>query len=176
MKKIYLIASLALVMMTSCKKDQTTNGDANASNDSTAVTTETTVNGTNDASAEKPAGTIDPETGKLSISENKWVLSELNGAAVTNSTDKEYFITLDSGLARFSGFTGCNTVEGDYQIVEAGKLLFANVNGTEVACDKTKMESEFLAALKSTDSYMIEGDMFQLHKGKTVLAKFTIKK
>lgn len=176
MKKIYLIASLALVMMTSCKKDQTTDADANALNDTTAVKTETTVDTTNNASAEKSAGTIDPATGKLSISENKWVLSELNGAAVTNKTDKDYFITLDSNLARFSGFTGCNSVEGDYQIVEAGKLIFANVNSTKVACDEMKMENEFLAALKNTDSYMIEGDMLHLHKGKTAVAKFAVKK
>lgn len=171
MKKIYLIASLALVMMTSCKKDQTTEADANAANDTTAVKTETV-----EVATEKPAGTIDPATGKLLISENKWVLSELNGAAVTNTTDKDYFINLDSNLARFSGFTGCNSVEGDYQIVQAGKLVFANVNGTETACDVTKMEKEFLAALKSTDSYMIEGDMLHFHKGNTAVAKFTVKK
>lgn len=176
MKKIYLISSLALVMMTSCKKDPTTNVDANTTNDTTTIKKETTVDSANTASVEKPAGTTDPATGKLSISENKWVLSELNGAAVTNNTDKDYFISLDSELARFSGFTGCNTVEGDYQIVEAGKLLFANVNSTKVACDQTKMENEFISALKSTDSYMIEGDILQLQKGKTVVAKFAIKK
>lgn len=176
MKKIYLIASLALVMMTSCKKDQASDADTNALNDSTAVKTETTVDSTNVNSVEKTTGSTDPADGKFTLSENKWVLSELNGKAVTNKTDKDYFINLDSNLGRFSGFTGCNTVEGDYQMVEPGKLLFANVNSTKVACDESKLETEFLAALGKVDSYMIEGDVLHLHKGKTAVAKLTIKK
>ena len=191
MKKIYFIATLALIMMTSCKKEATTDVNADTMNDSTAVETESVIDSTatdsttadstnadllNKISVEKTTTTTDPADGKFTLSENKWILTELNGKAVANKTSKEYFINLDSKSGKFTGFAGCNNLKGSYVMTKPGKLMLTNIISTKMACNELKMENDFIAALGKTDNYMIEGDMLHLHKGKTAVAKFTIKK
>lgn len=192
MKKIYLIATVALVMMTSCKKDPSTDVNADGMNDSTAVETsvvDSTATATdstatdstsadllNKISVEKTTTTTDPADGKFTLSENKWILTELNGKAVANKTTKEYFINLDSKSGKFVGFAGCNNLKGSYVMTKPGKLSLTNIISTKMACNEIKMENDFVAALGKVDNYMVDGDMLHLHKGKTAVAKFTIKK
>lgn len=191
MKKYFLISALTLFVLTGCKKEATNDMDSDNSNDSTATknsemvdetATDTTMSDATDEdplnkmSVEKTTTTTDPADGKFTLSENKWLLTEIYGKAVNNKSGKDYFINLDSKSGSFVAFAGCNNVKGNYVMTKPGNLSLTKMISTKMACSDMKTENEFMAALSKTDNYMVEGDMLHFHKGKTAIAKFTIKK
>lgn len=191
MKKYFLISALTLFVLTGCKKEAATDVNSENMNDTTAVVNESLIDSSmtdttmsaeerakllNKMSVEKTTTTTDPADGKFTLSENKWILSELNGKAIANKTGKDFFINLDSKSGRFAGFAGCNNLNGQYTMTKPGKLSFTNMLSTKMACDDMKTEADFMKAMATVDNYMVEGDMLHLYKGKTLAIMFTIKK
>lgn len=196
MKKYFLISALTLFVLTGCKKDPSTDMNSDNMNDSTAVVnesmsdttmTDTTMTDTtmsaedrakllNKMTVEKTTTSTDPSDGKFTLSENKWILSELNGKAISNKTAKDYFINLDSKSGKFAGFAGCNNLNGQYTMTKPGKLSFTNMLSTKMACNDMKTEGDFMKAMEMVDNYSVEGDMLHLYKGKKLLIMFSIKK
>lgn len=193
MNKYFSILAFVLLVLVGCKKETTpTDVDAEQAADTTVVESQTTdvdttmtdtavTDGTdvdlpNKLSVEKTMTYTDPADGRFTLSENRWLLSELNGKAVSNKTSIDFYINLDSKSGKFSGFAGCNNINGDYTMKKAGKLAFSKVTSTRKSCQDLKTETDFMAALAKVDNYMVEGDMLHLHKGKVAVAKFKVKK
>lgn len=191
MKNFYFIAVIALLSFTSCKKTEVvtdeTNNDSISMQDTTKLNNETikdstlvdstTVDSSNvklldNMSTKTTTKDIDETKGKFALAETKWKLVELNGKAVKNSTNKDYFINLDSKSGKFKAYAGCNTISGSFIMKAATKLSFTNVMSTKMACPNSDVESKFTKALSKVNNYMIEGTMLHFHNGKNAVAKF----
>jgi heat shock protein HslJ len=75
---------------------------------------------------------------------------------------------------RISGSTGCNRFLGTYAPGEGGALKLEPSGMTVAACpdDATAQEAAFLAALRATRAYRIEGAKLELFDRDRVLARF----
>ena len=190
MKKIYLIAAVALLTFSNCKKkdaleSETTNDSIVMDStsiekpaiDSTAVDSSAT-NGSNadllDTLSTKSKKIVtNPANGKFALAETRWKLVELNGKKVKTSNNKDYYIELDSKSGKFSAYAGCNKISGMYVNKSTDKLMFSKMNATEMACNNMNLESEFMKGLANVDNYMLEGKNLHFHKGKKMaIAKF----
>lgn len=88
-----------------------------------------------------------------------WKLMKLDGAPVIAKENfREAHMVLHQDASRLAGATGCNTLMGSYQ-VENEHITFNQVATTKRACPAPQMETErnFLAALKQTTAWRVEG-------------------
>lgn len=71
-------------------------------------------------------------------------------------TDAVPTLTLEEGLA--SGFGGCNTFRGPYELDEES-IAIGPLAGTLMACEEPKMaaESAYLPALEAAEEWAVEG-------------------
>ncbi|WP_130735253.1 META domain-containing protein [Flavobacterium sp. J27] len=92
-----------------------------------------------------------------------WVLEQLNGKKVDATDFSKEFPQLEIKAQEntFSGFAGCNQMQGRL-FFEPKKIRFINVVTTEMACEPTNKETEFLKALSSTTTYTIENNRLYL--------------
>jgi heat shock protein HslJ len=188
MRKIFIIISVVFLSVTSCqnkeKTETTTENDTIVNQDTTMVVKDTVVADTskvdssdvellNKMSTKTTIKTTDPSRGKFALAETKWKLVELYGKAVKSTTNKDYFINLDSKSGKFVAYAGCNNITGTFVMKAAGKLAFSKVIATRMACPNMEFESNFIKTIEKTDNYMIEGKMLHFHKAKgAALAKF----
>ena len=194
MKKIYLIATIALLTFSNCKKkDAVESGTTNDTviMDSTSMEKPAIDSTTVDSSATKGSNAdlldtlstkskkivTNPANGKFALAETRWKLVELNGKGVKTSNGKDYYIELDSKSGKFSAYAGCNKISGMYVNKSTDKLMFSKMNATEMACKNKNLESEFMKGLANVDNYMLEGKNLHFHKGKNMaIAKFEASK
>jgi heat shock protein HslJ/uncharacterized membrane protein len=92
-----------------------------------------------------------------------WVLEQLNGKKVTVTDFQKELprIEIYSAENRFSGFAGCNQVNGSI-FYEKDLLRFTNVASTLMACIGNNKEGEFLQALQSTTTYTVGNNRLSL--------------
>ncbi len=192
MKKLYFITLLSLITLSSCKKAENVDTDNNMDTismqdtatiakdemliDSTLVDS-TSIDSSDvkllDKMSTKTTTTnVDETKGKYALAETKWKLVELNGKAVTNTSNKEYYINLDSKTGKFAAFAGCNKIFGSFVMKATTKLAFSNIGSTKMSCPEMSTETNFNKALTKVDNYMIEGTMLHFHNGKKAVAKF----
>ena len=183
MKKSHLIIALTVLLFASCKdKDNNTDDSSvtmdtvqkvETSIDTTMVMDSTMTTSSKDSSdvklldkidETKKTVKVDNTKGKYTLSETKWKLIEVNGKAVKNNDNKDYFINLDSKSGRFTGFVGCNTIMGRYNMIDATKLQFSNVASTKMACPDSNIESKFLKMIEKVENYKIEGANLYFNK------------
>jgi OmpA-OmpF porin, OOP family len=108
------------------------------------------------------------------VENTRWELAELYGNPVAPPLQqKEPYLQLNPNGKALQGFTGCNSVNGNYQL-NGAKLKFSNLTSTKVSCGEPymKQESAFLNALKATDSCKLSGDKLELYGGGKLLARF----
>jgi OmpA-OmpF porin, OOP family len=108
------------------------------------------------------------------VENTRWELAELSGKPVAPPwQQKEPYLQLNPNGKALQGFTGCNTVNGNYQL-NGDKLKFSNLTSTKVSCGEPymKQESAFLNALKATDSFKLSGDKLELYGVGKLLARF----
>lgn len=197
MKKFYLIATVAFLAFSSCKKQEerqdVTTDDSMIVEDSTSIpqdgvvvdstTIDASVTDSSDVelldkmSTKTTTTSTDPSKGKYALSETKWKLVELNGKAVKSNSGKDYFINLDSKSGKFAAYAGCNNFAGTFVMKATTKLAFSKIMGTKMACPNMNFESDFIKALEKVDNYMIEGNSLHFHRAKmATLAKFEVVK
>ena len=193
MKKIYLIAAVALLTFSNCKKKD--GSEMETTTDTVVVDTtviekpamDTTVVDTNstdqsnadllDTLATKTKKIVsNPANGKFALAGTKWKLIELNGKSVKSTSGKDYFVMLDSKSGKFSAYAGCNSISGMYVNKATEKLMFSKIISTKMACANANPESEFMRTLEKVDNYMLEDKSLHFHKGKKALAKFEASK
>jgi heat shock protein HslJ/uncharacterized lipoprotein NlpE involved in copper resistance len=110
-------------------------------------------------------------TGKC-ILDVRWRLVELLGKPV--AMDERFpFIQLNAKKGRISGFGGCNSIGGSYELKTGNRVRFTNMASTMMACPDMDMEQEFFNVLAMTDNFACDGKTLFLHKARMApLARF----
>jgi heat shock protein HslJ len=115
-----------------------------------------------------------PSPDLLPLTGTPWMLTELNGKALT-ATDglTTPTLTLDAAAKRASGVSGINRYSGGYELVEA-KLKFGMFMGTRMAGPPAAMavESEYLQTMSAVTEWKIQGRELQLLGDGKVLLRF----
>jgi putative lipoprotein len=102
----------------------------------------------------------------------RWVLAEVNGNAAQPGEGQSAHFELHK-KEKLTGSTGCNNFTGSY-IASQGALQFMPGATTMKMCAPAvaQQEQAFLAALKATTAYKVDGSTLELLNGNQVLAKF----
>ncbi|MDN4165858.1 copper resistance protein NlpE N-terminal domain-containing protein [Cytophagales bacterium LB-30] len=111
------------------------------------------------------------------LEEKYWKLIELNGKpiSVSEKQAREAYLILKKESGRMIGRTGCNALNGTYQLQSGNRLKFSRTAMTQMACEHVPYETAFLQALERTDNYAVKGDTLSLHKARMApLAKFVV--
>jgi len=118
-------------------------------------------------------GTMALIAAEPSIEEINWVAVELMGTPVPKTDARPTHIQLHSVDKKLTGFSGCNTISGGYEVSHEG-LKFDPVGSTRMACAGANMEAQFLQALSSTKTFRMGEASLELQdmNGK-VIARFT---
>ena len=70
--------------------------------------------------------------------------------------EREIYFTLKTGESRVTGFSGCNTFNGNYILEEGNRIRFSIMAATLRACpDVAINESEVLEVFNLADNYTI---------------------
>ncbi len=115
-------------------------------------------------------GVSSPANGLAALVGSKWVLQTLNGAPVDQALgERTPYLQLAEG-EQFTGQGGCNQLFGSFSI-EGTVLRFGQVGATKMFCQDTKdLEGKFTAALRATDSFVMDGDVLRLMQAGRELA------
>jgi len=111
----------------------------------------------------------------IEITETYWRLTELMGQPVEKDENmkKEIHIVLKKEGNRVQGFSGCNTIMGQYEIKEGNYIKFSGMASTMMACPNMKMEGEFNKVLGAVDNYSLNGKTMTLNKARMApMARF----
>jgi heat shock protein HslJ len=111
----------------------------------------------------------------ISIVGKKWKLVELNGKPVekTSGDGRDYFITLQQEESRISGYAGCNSFFGNFELKDRNRVTFSKLGSTMMACPNMTTEQELFKVLETVDSYTINDNLLQLNKARMApLARF----
>ncbi|MEK8180810.1 META domain-containing protein [Flavobacterium buctense] len=110
------------------------------------------------------------------LTETYWKLIELNGQPVTAVENRrEAFLILKKDNNRVNGNSGCNNLNGYYQLTGQTELTFSKMATTMMACKDMTIEKAFLETLQRVDNYAIKGKVLSLSKAKMApMAKFEV--
>jgi copper homeostasis protein (lipoprotein) len=111
------------------------------------------------------------------ITGKKWKLVELKGKPVENTSGngKEYFISLQQEESRVSGYAGCNSFFGSFELKEGNRVTFSKIGSTMMACPNMATEQELFKVLETVDNYTTDGKTLQLNKARMApLARFEL--
>lgn len=102
----------------------------------------------------------------VSIFDTKWKLVELNGKPVENNPDKDKvcFIRIQQKDNRISGFAGCNSFFGTYELNQGNRIIFSKLGSTMMACPNMAAETELLKVLETVNNYTISGNSLYLNR------------
>ncbi len=103
-----------------------------------------------------------------------WKLVELLGKPVKTEEDRrEIHFILKPEEQRIGGFSGCNNINGSYEILPANRIKFSKMATTMKACIDMTQEQEFLKVMEMVDNYNLNEDILYLNRAKMApLAKF----
>ena len=108
-------------------------------------------------------------TPNATITETYWKLTTLEGQPVKmgKNQEREIHFILKKEDARITGFAGCNTINGGYDLEEGNRIRFTQVAVTMMACpDEEVNEADVLKVFNLTDNYTINGDTLSLNVGR----------
>ncbi|NHN27722.1 META domain-containing protein [Flavobacterium jejuense] len=88
-----------------------------------------------------------------------WVLEKMNGSKITKIDFSNGFPTMEinSTTHKFLGFAGCNRMNGSL-FFEKGLLRFTKIVTTEMMCEPSNKEPDFLNTLQNSTSFKIENN------------------
>lgn len=114
------------------------------------------------------AGKIAEDTPTLT---GTWELQELSGQK--QLTEKPVYIELTADK-NVTGFTGCNTVRGNYTAnLKNNRLSLEGLTSTRMTCPDQQVENDVTGALRKTDYFVLEGGMLNLQsENRTTMAQF----
>ncbi len=101
----------------------------------------------------------------------EWRLVELAGRPAAMGAGGRP-ATLRMEAERASGFAGCNSFSGGYEMADSS-LVFSPLASTRMACaEGMELEREYLAALEATRSFRLTTQGLELLGERGVLARF----
>ena len=121
----------------------------------------------NDATANETA--IEQADFDQQIAGKYWKLVLLEGQKVemAENQEREIFFTLNADDNTVSGFAGCNSITGEFELEEGSRILFSNMGITMMICpDVAVNESEFMEVFELADNYTIYNDTLSLNIGR----------
>lgn len=96
------------------------------------------------------------------LEQTVWTVAQMNGAAMRPQSGT-FNIVLDT-KGHMSGVGACNTLGADYTISfdegsenRSGKISFAPIASTRMACPDQQQEQQFTEVLQSIDAFSREG-------------------
>ena len=108
----------------------------------------------------------------------QWYLTEVDGSPVSPTAgDKQPHMLLDPEEKQATGFAGCNTFFGSYEL-DGSSLTFGPMGATRMACPdlETGLEMSVFEALESTRNWKkSDGELLLLDED-AVLARFSFQK
>ncbi len=109
------------------------------------------------------------------ITEKYWKLIELNGKdfVLTGQKKKEPHFILKAQDNRVTGFAGCNSFNGAYELSAGNRIRFSKIITTLMACMDAGYEKDFVRVFDMADNYTLKGDTLSLNRARMApLAKF----
>ncbi|MFM2048442.1 MAG: hypothetical protein RI955_990 [Bacteroidota bacterium] len=99
----------------------------------------------------------------------KWVLTAINGKAITVNFEKPIYIKIVDDKS-FKGNASCNQIWGVCKQMNTA-IQFSNIGRTKMHCENMQQEEKLIANLKLAEAYLITADKLQLltKEGKIVL-------
>ena len=87
----------------------------------------------------------------------KWHLVSFKGKEIqlTEAKAEHPFVQFNEDFTMM-GYTGCNNLEGAYEMEDAQKIKFVQVINTLKACPEMETEAEFLKTINATATYAFE--------------------
>ena len=111
-------------------------------------------------------------TSMAGLMDTKWMLQSLSGKPIeVTSSDQTPWVQLAGGENnQVKGFGGCNNLMGSFTM-DGDRIGFPGLGSTKMFCEKTAdLEKNFMTALRSTDSYKLDGGTLRLMQGATEVA------
>lgn len=119
----------------------------------------------------RPIATQPAYGGSETLFEYKWNLTDLNGQPIaTGSRDTPHLLFYPGQVSRVSGSTGCNRLNGTFELSTVHKIKFSPLATTRMACPGNT-ESQFLTALGQVDNWSIINNQLLLNNGKILVAR-----
>ena len=110
----------------------------------------------------------------VSILDTKWRLTTVKGGKVSvpEVSEMPWVMLLKEG-DKMEGFGGCNSLFGDYA-VDGDRIKFSNLGSTKKFCEATQAtETAFMAVLRGSSQFQLEGDLMKLMTDGTEVATLT---
>ena len=104
-----------------------------------------------------------------------WALQQLDGKSITKEDFGQElpYIDLHTKIATFTGFGGCNRINGKVIISDVNLIRFANVVSTRMMCLESNKENDFMRALQSATHFELKDNKLILSHGGQPTLVFT---
>ncbi len=105
----------------------------------------------------------------------RWYVTELNGKPVIlgDNARGAHLLFTPGQVNSVAGFTGCNRLNGRFELQKDNVIKFSPLAVTKMACLNTgKMESDFLVALNKTSKWIIRNQELYFYEEDKLLVKF----
>jgi heat shock protein HslJ len=100
----------------------------------------------------------------------QWNFIEVNGKPVSLGTDTARLLFYPGQVSRVSGSTGCNRLNGTFELSEGHKIKFSPLVTTKMACPGVD-ELQLLTALGEVNNWSIINNELLLSNGGVQVAK-----
>ena len=134
----------------------------------TATSTAQPPAGPNLAPAEPAGG------GSEKLYAHRWVLTAAAGQPVAPTGNAKEAHLLFFPPNRLSGSTGCNRLNGTFELTGGGQLKFSPLATTRMMCPEpvAATETRFMQALGTVKTYYVTDAALELRDGPAVVARF----
>lgn len=113
---------------------------------------------------------------KDQLTGKKWHLASFKGENIQlkEAKSEHAYIQFEEDFT-IIGYTGCNNLQGAYEVDDAQKIKFSKLVNTLKACPEMETEAKFLKTINSTDAYGFEDHALVMYdKDHQKLATFKI--
>ena len=131
------------------------------------------------APAQPPAGptpvSAEPAGGgSEKLFAHRWALAEVAGQPVAPTGDVKEAHLLFFPPNRLGGSTGCNRLNGTFELTSGGQLKFSPLATTRMMCPEpaAATETRFVQALGTVKTYYVTDAALELRDGPTIVARF----
>jgi heat shock protein HslJ len=102
----------------------------------------------------------------------QWDATEIQGKVISTSSDNQPYLLFSPGqVSRVSGSTGCNRLNGSFELTGVNFIKFSPLATTKMACIGDNVETKFLGAMGKVNNWSIINNQLLLNNGKMNLIK-----